>query len=84
MQYDVIINFLTEVLLWKKSTLEWKVRSLCPRLVRKQDVAKERGLQPKFNAFKIRVKLWRHGEETNVTQPYHGRGSGDGAIVVII
>ena len=39
-----------------------------PRWVRKQDVAKGGGLEPKVNVFNIDVKLWRHGEETNATQ----------------
>ena len=37
-------------------------------LVRKQNVAKREGLEPKINAFKICVKLWRRSKETNVTQ----------------
>ena len=34
----------------------------------KQDVAKEGGLEPKVNVFKIGIKLWRRDEETNVIQ----------------
>ena len=34
-----------------------KIRSLGPRLVHKQDVAKEEGLEQKVNVFKIFVKL---------------------------
>ena len=47
--------------------------------VRKQDVAKGGELEPKVNVFKLRVKSWRRGEETNVTQTYHRRGSGSEA-----
>ena len=36
-----------------------KIRSLGPKLVRKQDVAKEGGLEPKVYVFEICVKLWR-------------------------
>ena len=36
-------------------------------LARKQDVAKG-GLEPKVDVFKICVKLWGRGEETNVTK----------------
>ena len=39
-----------------------------PRLVRKQDFAKGGGLEPKVSVLKIDVKLWRRGEETNVTK----------------
>ena len=42
--------------------------------MRKQDVAKGEGLEPKINVFKIYVKLWRCEEETNVTQTYHRLG----------
>ena len=56
--------------------MEWKVRSLDPRLVRRQDVAKGEGLLPQFSVLKICVKLWRRGEETNVTQTYHRQWSG--------
>ena len=38
------------------------------RLARKQDVAKGGGLEPKVDVFKICVKLWGGGEETNVTK----------------
>ena len=38
-----------------------------PGLVRKEDVAKGEGLEPKVNVFKIFVKLWRRGEKTNIT-----------------
>ena len=48
--------------------------SVGPKFVRKQDVAKGGGFQPKVNAFKICVKLWRREEETNVTQTCHRRG----------
>ena len=41
-----------------------------PGLVRKQNVAKLRGFEPKVNVFKKYVKLWRCGEETNVTQTF--------------
>ena len=41
-----------------------------PGLVRKQNVAKLRGFDPKVNVFKTHVKLWRRGEETNVTQAF--------------
>ena len=37
-------------------------------LVRKQDVAKGGELEPKVNVLKICLKLWRRGEETNVTK----------------
>ena len=49
-----------------------------PGLVRKQDVAKGGGLELKVNVFKNMCKmlLWRRGEETNITQTYHRRGSG--------
>ena len=47
-----------------------------PELVRKQDVVKGEGLESKVNVFKICVKLWRRGEETNATQTYHRPGSG--------
>ena len=38
MKYDDIINFQKEGFFMGKNTLEWKVRSLGLRLVRKQDV----------------------------------------------
>ena len=38
--------------MWDKNILEWKIRSLGPGLVRKQDVAKGEGLEPKVNIFK--------------------------------
>ena len=34
----------------------------------KQDIAKGRRLEPKVNVFKIDVKFWMSGEETNVTK----------------
>ena len=37
-------------------------------LARKQDVAKGGGLEPKVDVFKICVKLWGRGEETNATK----------------
>ena len=37
-------------------------------LARKQDVVKGGGLEPKVDVFKICVKLWGRGEETNVTK----------------
>ena len=46
------------------------------RLVRKQDVAEGRGLEPKINVFKIYVKLWRRCKETNATQTHHKQRSG--------
>ena len=49
-----------------------------PGLVRKQYVAKGEGLKPKVNVFIICVKFWRRGEETNVTQTHHRRGSEGG------
>ena len=36
--------------------------------MRKQDVTKGGGHESKVNVFKIDVKLWRRGEETNLTQ----------------
>ena len=48
-------------ILWDKSILEWKIRSLGPALVLKQDVAKGGGLKPKVNVFKICVKIYRGG-----------------------
>ena len=47
--------------LWNKNILEWKIRSLGPGLVRKQDVAKGGGLEPKVNVFKIGVKFYCGG-----------------------
>ena len=44
--------------------------------MRKRYVAKRGGLESKVNAFKICAKLWRHGEETNVTQTYNRQGFG--------
>ena len=41
-----------------------------PGLVHKQNVTKLRGFEPKVNVFKKYVKLWRRGEETNVTQTF--------------
>ena len=41
---------------------EWKIRSLIgPGLVRKQDVTKGEGLEPKVNVFKIRVEFYCGG-----------------------
>ena len=34
---------------WDKNILEWKIRSLRSGLVRKKDVAKRGGLEPKVN-----------------------------------
>ena len=42
-------------------------------VVRKQNVAKRGGLEPKVNVFQICVNLWRHGEKTNLPQTYHRR-----------
>ena len=53
MQYDVIRNFLKKEFLWDRNILEWKIRSLGPGLVRKQDVCKRVGLELKVNVFKI-------------------------------
>ena len=53
--------------LWDKNTIKWKTKSMWLGLVRKQDVAKAGRIKPKINVFKICVKLWRHGEETNVS-----------------
>ena len=39
-----------------------------PGLVRKEDVAKGEGLEPKVNVFKIFVKLWRRGEKLILLQ----------------
>ena len=36
-----------------------EIKSQGPRLVRKQDVAKEGGIEPKDNVFEIRLKLCR-------------------------
>ena len=61
----------------KKGTFErqkyfrMEIRNLEPRLVRKQDVAKEGGLEPKVN-----VKVF---EETNVTQTSRRQESEVGA-----
>ena len=55
--------------LWDRNTLKWKIRNLGPyRLVGKQDVAEEGGLEPKVNVFKIGIKSWRCGEETDAIQ----------------
>ena len=67
MQYDIIRNFQKEKLFMGQKCLGMKIRSLERRLVRKQDVAKGEELEPKPNVFKICDKLWRCGEETNVT-----------------
>ena len=53
-----------EIFLCDKNTLEWKIRSLGVRLVRKHDVAEEGRLEPKVNVLKICFELWRRGEET--------------------
>ena len=37
-------------------------------LARQQDVAKGGKFEPKVDVFKICVKLWERGEETNVTK----------------
>ena len=47
--------------LWDKDILEWKIRSLGFRLVRKQDVAKGGGLEPKVYLFKVSVKFYCGG-----------------------
>ena len=68
--------------LWDKNTLEWKIRSLWPKLVRKQNLAKGGRLEPKVNVFKIVVKLWRRDEQTNVTQTITDGGLGTGSPAV--
>ena len=68
--------------LWDKNTLEWKIGSLWPRLVRKQDLAKGGRLEPKVNVFKIGVKLWRRDEQTYVTQTITDGGLGTGSPAV--
>ena len=45
-------------ILWDKDILEWKIRSLGFGLVRKQDVAKGGGLEPKVYLFKVSVKFY--------------------------
>ena len=50
-----------------------------PGLVRKEDVAKGEGLEPKLMFFKIFVKLWKRGEETYVTQTIADGGLGSGS-----
>ena len=42
-----------------------------PGLVHKQNAVKREGLEPKVNVFKICVKLWRCGEESNVIRTCH-------------
>ena len=46
--------------------------------MRKQNIAKGGGLEPKVKVFKICVKLWRRGEVTNITQIYPRRESAGG------
>ena len=72
MQLGVIRNFKKEEL------FTGLMEDQKPGLVRQQEVAKEGRLEPKVNVFKICVKLWRCGEETNETQTYHRRGLGAG------
>ena len=50
------------------------------KLVRKQDVVEGEGLEPKVNVFKICVKFWRRGEETNVNQTYQRWEPGAGPL----
>ena len=61
-----------------QNTLEWKVRNRGLRFVRKQDVSEGREFELKVNVVKICAKLWRHGEETNVTQTITDGGLGAG------
>ena len=59
MQYDVIRNFYQDRLLIGQKYLRMEIRSLIgPGLVRKQDVVKGRGLEPKVNVFKVCVEFY--------------------------
>ena len=55
MQYGVIINFQKEGLFMGQKYLRMEDQKPEAWLVRKQDVAKEGGLKPKINVFKICV-----------------------------
>ena len=68
MQYDLIINVEKQGLFMGQKYLRMEDQKPGPRLVGKQGVAKEGGLKPKVNVFKIGIKLWRRGEEINVIQ----------------
>ena len=76
--FDVIRNFQKEGLLLDKNILEWKIRSLGHRLVRKQDVTKRGGLELKVNIFKICIKFCCGGAVMELT--CHRWGSWGGAL----
>ena len=52
----------------EQNYLKMEDQNLGHGLVRKQNVAKRGGLEPKVTVFKICVKLGRRGEETNATR----------------
>ena len=76
MKYDDIINFQKEGFFIGKNTLEWKVRSLGLRLVRKQDVV-EVNQKLMFSKYLLNVEaLWRKQCNSNVSQTeIWGRGT---------